>query len=443
MKRAVNAAAGLCLLIAVPAWGAGYGLKEQSATAMGSAYAGVAADSGNVAALPYNPATLAGVTTTDAAVSVVEIVPHSSASYGTATTAAGTPAGGSVTPRSFIADAPVPTLALRHRLTDDVALGLSVSVPFGLKTNYPTNWAGRYYGLETEEITVKISPAIAWQVTDELVLGASLDVEYARGVLTSAADIGTLGAVSGVPGAVPGAFDGQARLSGISWNEGFTVGALYHLSPDVSLGLSYQSAVDHTLSGPLTFSLDQAGLGNAIRAATGLFTNTRGSARLTMPDMLRSGLRVRLSDDFTLMGELDWTNWSHFHDLTVVAQNAVQPNDVTLANWHGAVFASLGGEYQLNDRWKLRGGAGYDETPVPDTTRSPRIPDASRTWLAAGLSFALSPATAIDLSYGHLFNDDTPVALNVAQAGNALRGNLSGVTHSSVDAVGLQISGAL
>lgn len=443
MKRIRLIAAGLGLTAAVPAWGAGYGLKEQSATAMGAAYAGVAADSSNVAALPYNPATLAGVMGTDAALSVVEIVPHSSASYGTATTPAGTPAGGSMAPVNFIADAPVPTLALRHRLTDTLALGLSVSVPFGLKTNYPSSWAGRYYALETEEITVKIAPVIAWQVTDDLALGASLNVDYSRGVLTSAADIGTLGALSGVPGAVPGGFDGQARLSGISWNEGFSVGAIYTLLPDVTLGLSYESAVDQALSGPLTFSLDRAGLGDAIRAATGLFTNTRGMARLTMPDMLRSGLRVRLSDDFTLMGELDWTDWSRFHDLTVVAQNPIQPNDVTQANWRGAVFASLGGEYRLDDRWTLRGGAGYDESPIPDSTRSPRIPDANRTWLAAGLSLALSPAAVLDLSYGHLFNDDTPVTLTPAQPGNALRGSLSGVTRSSVDVVGLQISGAL
>src|ERR1700760_4197694 len=76
------------------AWAAGYGLKEQSATAMGAAYAGVAADTSNPAAMSYNPTTLSGIAETDLAVSVVEIVPHSSAHYTTATTSAGTTAMG-------------------------------------------------------------------------------------------------------------------------------------------------------------------------------------------------------------------------------------------------------------------------------------------------------------------------------------------------------------
>lgn len=442
MKRELGAALIVTTALTVPAFAAGYGLKEQSAQAMGAAYAGVAANQADPASLPYNPATLAGVQDTDASLSVVEILPQSSAHYTTATTSAGTPAGGLADPHGFIGDAPIPAFAIRHRLTNDLAIGLSVSTPYGLKTNYPVNWAGRYYALRTEEVSVKIAPAIAWQVTPELALGASLDVEYARGVLSSVIDTGTIGALSAIPGSVPGGIDSQARLSGMSWNEGFTLGAVYRPAPDWSLGLAYQSAVAQNLRGPLNFSPDSAGLGAAIRSATGLFTNTRASAKLTTPDMILAGARKQLSDDFTLMAELDWTGWSHFHNLSVVAANPAQPADITQGNWHDTVFASLGGEYRLDGGWLVRAGAGYDQSPVPDATRSPRIPDANRTWLALGLGYRFSPSAAVDLSYGHLFNDDTPVSLTTVQTGNTLRGNLSGVTRSAVNVVGLQVSSA-
>ena len=78
---------------------AGFGLKEHSAEAMGSAYAGAAA-SGSAQALSYNPASLAGVATNDASISLVEILPSSSANYSVATTAAGTQASGTRTPCS-------------------------------------------------------------------------------------------------------------------------------------------------------------------------------------------------------------------------------------------------------------------------------------------------------------------------------------------------------
>lgn len=440
MKRVIGLVLFLNSFAVLPALAAGYGLKESSAAAMGMAYAGAAANLSDPAFMTYNPATLAGVAGTDFAISLVEIIPHSDAVYTTATNAAGTPATGSLAPSNFIADAPIPSFSLRHRLNDDFAVGLSVSAPYGLKTVYPAGWAGRYHALKTQAITVNIAPGIAWQVTPELSLGASLNVQYARGVLTSAVDVGTLGVLNGIPGSVPGAFDATARISAISWDTGFTLGGIWQPSPDLSLGLSYKSAIHHTLAGPLTFTLDPAGLGAGIRAATGLFTDTRGSAKFVTPDMLLFGIRKQLDDDFALMFELDWTNWSRFKNLTILAQNPAQPPDLSQANWKSSFFVSLGGEVRLADVWKLRGGVGYDESPIPDATRSPRIPDANRTWLAAGVEYRLSPGTAINLSYGHLFNDDMPIALNNTQAGNALRGNLSGVTHSSVDVLGLQVT---
>ena len=443
MKRVSGLVLFLNIAAIPPALAAGYGLKEHSAQAMGTAYAGVAADLSNPNALSYNPATLAGVVDTDIAFSLVEIVPHSSAAYTTATTSAGTPASGSAVPKNFIGDAPVPDIALRHRLSDSLSVGLGVSVPYGLKTNFPAGWVGRYYAMKTSAITVNIAPSLAWQVTPELTLGASLNIEYARGELTSAIDTGTLGVLNAIPGAVPGALDSGARLSAMSWSEGFGLGALWQPSPDLSFGLAYKSAIIHKMNGPLSFTLDGAGLGAAIRGATGLFTDTRASVKLPMPDMILFGAKKQLTENFAVMAEFDWTNWNRFNNLTVVARNPAQPDDVTAADWHGSIFASLGGEYRADDRWKLRAGVGYDESPVPDATRGPRIPDANRTWLTGGVEYRLAPGAALNLSYGHLFNDDQPVALNAAQAGNALRGNLAGVTRSSVDTIGLQISSAL
>jgi len=434
---------GLAVLSLCPvsAMAAGYGLKEHSAEAMGSAYAGAAA-SQSAQALSYNPASLAGVADSDISISLVEILPTSSASYSVATTTVGTPTGGASAPKNFIGDAPIPNLALRHRLSDDWTVGLSVSAPYGLKTNYPSGWAGRYYALKTSLVTIDIAPSIAYQITPTLSLGASLEVEYARGQLSNAVDIGTLGASLAIPGSLPGALDGSAKFSSVDWSEGFTLGVIDQITPALTLGLSYQSAIHHRLAGPLTFTLDAAGLGAAIRSATTIFTNTRASAALTTPDMVLAGARWRIDEHWTALAEFDWTNWSRFQDLTVVPQNPAQPNDITLARWHNTVFGSLGLEYLLDDSIKLRGGVGYDESPNPDTTRNPRVPDADRVWLAAGAAYQMTPSTSLNFSVGELFNSDETIALNPGQTGNALRGNLAGTTHSSVTTVGLQLTTA-
>src|SRR5579871_1866271 len=127
----------LCLLPATPALAAGYGLREQSTQAMGEAYAGATATGSDASFLSYNPAAAGATNGGDFSIGLVSIMPGSSATYTTALTGAGTPAGGNAQPKDFIRNAIVPDIALRQRLDDRWSVGLSVSVPWGLSTKYP------------------------------------------------------------------------------------------------------------------------------------------------------------------------------------------------------------------------------------------------------------------------------------------------------------------
>ncbi len=39
---------------------------------------------------------------------------------------------------------------------------------------------------------------------------------------------------------------------------------------------------------------------------------------------------------------------------------------------------SAGANYWVNDQWKLRCGIAWDQSPVQDAERTPRLPDADR-----------------------------------------------------------------
>ena len=63
-----------------------------------------------------------------------------------------------------------------------------------------------------------------------------------------------------------------------------------------------------------------------------------------------------------------------------------------------------------SNRWTLRSGFAYDQTPIPNAQlRSPRIPDTSRYWLTAGLTYALLKNMHIHAAYAHLFMDDPSI----------------------------------
>ncbi len=438
MRRSLIVLTSMLAVSAVPALAAGYAVREQSADAMASAYAGAAATGTDASYLVYNPAAAAAAQGGDASLSAVAILPNSSASYGAALTAAGTPAGGSAAPKGFIRDAVIPDLALRQRLSDRWSAGLSVSVPWGLSTDYPASYAGRYYGLDTKLLAVDIAPALAYDIAPGISIAGAFQAQYAKGTLTSAVDIGTIGLVSGIPGSTPGGMDGFARVNSHSWAYGFELGARAELDDGWTLGASYRSAVHHTLKGPWTFMTDGAGLGAAIRGATGIFADTTERAKLTTPDLVEAGVRKAIDDRWTALLEVDWTGWSAFNNLNVVAANPAQPGDLTNSQWHDAWMAAIGAEYAASEDWSLKCGFAYDGSPIPDSTEGPRIPDADRYWISAGATYRASKALDLKLTLSHLFNDQRTIAQSPGQAGNALRGALAGTTESSVNVVGLQ-----
>lgn len=419
---------------------AGYGLHEFSAQAIGTAFAGSAASSSDPSFLAYNPASSSGVGDADFAVTAAGIITSSSAHYGTAVTAAGTPAGGNPNSQDFVTGAVVPSFAARLRLSDALTAGLAVYAPWDLATHYQPNSAERYYGETTRLLTGNITPSLAYEISPRLTLAGGLQVEYAKGTLSNAVDVGTIGALYGIPGAVPGTQDATATFSSGNWAVGYTFGAIAQLWDGVTAGVSYVSRIDHDFKGVLRFQPDSAGLSTAIGAVTGLFQNSGGSARITTPDVVRIGAGIDLAPGWKLLGEADWTNWSTFQNLTVTSTNPAQPVDVTAANWHSTWMGSLGAQYQPDDIWTWHAGVAYDPSPIPDSTLGPRIPDGDRVDLGAGFDYALDAASTLSFAYSHLFVSSRPISLTQAGPGNALRGSIAGTTDASANVVALQYS---
>ena len=423
-----------------PAHGAGYGLREYSTTAAGAAYAGASASPGDASFLAYNPASAAGVARFDFSVGLISLIPISSASYPTATTSLGTAAGGASTQEDFVKTAYVPSLGARFRITDALSAGVAVSAPWGLATGYDGGWAGRYYAQQTRFMTVAITPVLAYQVGESVAVAAGPRFQFAKGKLSNLIDIGTIGFVNMVPGSMPGAQDGNGVFTAEDWGYGFVVGGMAELTDDITVGLSYHSAINHEMKGTLDFTLDSDGIGAILNGVAGILADTPASTDLTTPDKISFGARIGLTEQWTVLFETDWTNWSHFEELRVVSANPFQPDDVTVKNWKDSWFFALGAEYAPNAAWTVRGGFAYDQTPVPDATRNPRIPDADRYWLSLGLDFQATERIGLGLSYAHMFLPDNDVTMSSTVPANMLRGNLSGRTSADADVIGVQFN---
>lgn len=310
----------------------------------------------------------------------------------------------------------IPSFAAAYRISDDVAVGVSVEMPFGLATLYPSDWTGRYQAIESRLSTLNINPAVAAQVTDELAIGVGVNVQYATGVFSNAIDFGSLIALGGVPPA-PQQLDGLVEISGDDWSWGWNVGILYEPTDTTRIGLAYRSAISHTLQGNADFTVPDPAAG---LTATGLFTDTGGSSNLDLPDILSLGITQQISSEFTMAAQVDWQNWSRYSETIVKFDNPAQPDIVEPQNWNDTFRFAVGAIYDPSEEWRLRLGVAYDPSPVDFEFQTPRIPSSDAISLDLGVTYQPHDNLGITARWNHLFFTRRDINRTVPGAGTLI-----------------------
>jgi long-chain fatty acid transport protein len=312
-----------------------------------------------------------------------------------------------------------------------VWLGLGVSAPFGLVTDYQEDWFGRYDSTKSELTTIDVAPTLAMKVTEWASIGAGFDVQYADATLENAVPNPI------APGGPTPPTDGQFRAEGDDWSVGFNVGLLIEPTPRTRIGLQYRSAIEHELDGDARLS----GLAPPLDAQNG---TADASAELDLPAMASIGVAHEVTPDLTLLGHVAWYGWDSFDEIRVRFDDG-RADVVEPQNYRDTWAIGLGAEYRLTDAWTLRGGVSYDQTPTRDAVRNTRVPDGDRYWIAIGASYELSDTIGLDLAYGHRFFEDgdidrTRTFFEGSGVESTIRTNARAKTDADVIALALRIS---
>lgn len=376
-------------------------LQEQAARAAGRAFSGEAADTG-AASLWWNPASIAGMTEGEATISASLILPRGEvADNGTLIRRPGgtfAPVGGDAVTRNPINNGVLPSGAIALPLGDRVAIGLAVTSPYSFTTDYPeTSWA-RYSALKTELRTVDIQPSVAVAVTDWLRVGAALNVEYTDASLGNA-----------LPNVLASLPDGRQELKGNGWDFGWSAGFQMH-NDVATIGVAYKSAIEHTLTGDLEVS----GLVGPLAASNMSLSDIE--ARFYTPAQVIVGARFRLTDRFTLNGQVVHYGWSKFDAIRIGAP----VNEALPQNYRDSWSLATGFDYAASQKLTLRAGVQHAQTPTQDGERDARVPDSDRWNYAVGASYQLTPAFTLDAAANYVdFADATIDRVTAAYPGTA------------------------
>ncbi len=430
---------GTLLVISNVAYAAGFALTEMSGSSIGNAFAGAGTAAEDASTILTNPADLSRIQGAQLSVAGYAIKSSINFNNNDSRTLVGAGVGDPLLSGGSGGDAGdlalLPTLYYAADVNDHVKIGLGVFSPFGLKTEYDSQWVGRYDAIKSELKTININPALAFKVDDRLSLGFGINAQYISAELSNALDFGSVCAMAAIDTcAAPQARDGELNLKGNDWGWGYNLGLMTELVQGTRVGLAYRSKVHHHLKGGARFSNVPTELSWLPDLANGPI-----KADITLPETALISVLHQLNDQWDIMGDVLWTRWSQFEELRVERTDGALIG-ATAENWHNTKRYSLGATYKYDDAWKLRFGVAYDESPVPDAFRNPRIPDENRWVLGLGANYKISKSAMLDIGYLRIFMKDAPLDLNtpVTPFVPTVTRNLAGSYNTDVDVFSLQ-----
>jgi long-chain fatty acid transport protein len=420
-RRTRVASAIACLTLALAAGhacGAGFALQEQSGSGLGNAFAGGAASAEDASTIWANPAGMARLASPEAAVAVHFITPTFKFKNDGSAAAAFQPLG------SEGGDAGstnvVPNLYFALPINRQWSFGLGINAPFGLVTEYDSDWIGRFQGIKSDVKTINVNPAISWRVADNFAVGLGVnwqrvDAEFTSainysGAIAQAAQLAAQGGqipaalVPTIIGATPG-LESHARIKGDDDAWGWNVGVLWDVTPTTRVGAAYRSAIKYHVTANASF--DNPALPTlppALGAVVGQLANAINTTRLfnggvtsdiKLPDITNVSVFSKLNDRWDVMGDIQFTKWSTVKDLTFVRTTGALLQSTPL-NFDDSWRYSVGTNYHYSDAWMFRGGLAFDESPVKTSDRTVRLPDADRTWLSFGAQYKFNRNLKLD-----------------------------------------------
>jgi long-chain fatty acid transport protein len=456
--------AGLLTLSSSSVFASSFALIEQSVSGMGTAYAIGSAGIDDASTIWFNPATMTRLNGSQLT-GGLQIVNSRTDFKGSAEYNSDNPGNGGPPPLGIAGvpisgdsstdldlTAAVPQGSISHQLNDQTWLGLTINTPFGLKTEYDDDWVGRYHAIKSELLTFNFNPTLAFKLNENASIGFGVSALYADGELTQATDAGQLGTLLGLPldpswvpslgpPPTPGLvgtnfYDNTTKMTADDWGWGFNFGFMLTPSDNTRLGLHYRSKIELELEG----TADTSG---PVKALNG---KQDASLDITLPDSLSISGYHAFSSKWAFMADYTWTQWSRIQSLDIKLEEGNQ--SVADWNYEDSSRFSIGTEYTHSNKFKYRAGLALDQTPVPDDSeRSPRVPDADRTWLSLGMTYSYSRTLSFDFGYAHLFVDD-PKLDDVSDNYNPALGlagksgfhSLSGSYDSAVDIFGAQVN---
>ena len=402
-----------------PAIASSIALREGNADWSANAFAGESAKAYDASTAFSNPAGMTRLNWNETDLSFTLVAPSSNFS-GTNTI------GGQITPGSqgghYAQPFVIPSVFAVWNASPDLKLGIAITAPFGARLAYSQDFVGRYQSVVSNLSDVQVSLTGAYRINEHLSVGGGPVINFLSIRLTQAVNLGGLSSAFGDP---------IADFNGSSVGAGFALGALYEFDDSSRAGIVYRSRIQPTVTGTqqVAFSpligVASPAIGAALSASAG-----SASSRFSLPDSFSLGFYKQIDEQWSVMADLQWTDWSLVDTLAIIPANQA-PATVLPENWRNTWFGAIGASFRPIKKLLLQAGIGYDLSPVTDNNRTTRIPDANRFLVGGGITYSLSTNVNVQFAVLQAFSG----AAKIDSSASPTAGVIQGTYHTQATTV--------
>jgi long-chain fatty acid transport protein len=287
---------------------------------------------------------------------------------------------------------------------------LSIGVGSGSYWGTGTNWGPdsplRYATTQASIQDVDNSLVASYQVTKQWSVAASVDNDYSRIDLNA-----SLPSLFG--SSIPGM---EVKGGDDAW--GYRLATMFKINDQNQVGLMYRSRIDHNYTGKIAIN----GMNGPVYPGLGFSGSsfiTNFEEKNVLPQSVVLGYSFKPTSKLTINVDLEWMDWSSTKYQTLSFSSAplqalLGSNASTPADWHSAWSESIGTQYDVTDRFRVRLGYYHHGRVIPDATFNSELPDSNSNGYTTGLGFDITKRLTLDVAYSIEIYDTRDITNSVA-----------------------------
>ena len=395
-------------------------LPDAAAVGMGGAFTG---EADRPSAVYYNPAGITQMNTPEVSAGLTWLQPQIKFE-------SATPDNGGTsemkTQNFLFPDVFVTVPVIKNKLY----LGLGESSDFGGGVSWEANSFSQYATVKTSMEDQDYRLVAAYKINDQWSVGAGATNDQSH----FEHDVALAQPYGGGNG------DALFKANDNAW--GFDLATMFKLNDQNQFGLDYKSPIHHQYSGTLymnnlssspTFGPLPYGLGGYANVFGGSSFSTEAIQKLTLPQSVTLGYDLKPTKKWTINFDLEWTDWSQYKQQTTYYPNVNGEQAAILAtgnpqarDWTSVWSESVGVQYAVTDKFRVRAGYEHHQTPIPEATVDTEFPDSDSNAYTVGLGYDITKNLTIDIAYVADFYESRNVVNSVDSVlGASLSGKYS------------------